>query len=429
MNPDEVVQACLERGADDVVCHVGTTTRKQIRFANNEIIASKLWDSVSASIFMVKDKRIVVTSINDLLQMDATLDELFKLARVLEPNEEYYGIAKGPFKYRAVPVGDTSIVEEDVIRDVFSLADECRAAGVLYNTSGSEEVATSSGIVSNDEGSALELSVRMFADKQASGHAVSCARDLRNFDPEGACTRAKEIALQSRNAITGEEGKYDIIFSPLCFANLLDHMMIHTSAFYIDSGLSFLKDKIGDKVASDMVTLYDDGTHPEGLGSGRYDEEGVPCQKTAVIKEGILQTYLHNTSTAKKYKTSTTANAGLIAPSPTNVVLEEGDYSFDEMLSSLKDGMYVTNTWYTRYQNYSTGEFSTIPRDGMFLIKDGELSTPLKGIRISENMLNMLSNVAAVGNDTEHIQWWEAETPTFTPHVLIKDVRITRSTG
>jgi len=99
------------------------------------------------------------------------------------------------------------------------------------------------------------------------------------------------------------------------------------------------------------------------------------------------------------------------------------------MISELGNGIYVTNCWYTRFQNYSTGDFSTIPRDGIFLVEDGELSDPIKEIRISDNMQRLLKNISALGNDTRHIHWWEAETPCFTPHVMIKDVNITRSTG
>jgi PmbA protein len=429
VNPNDIVDACLERGADDVVCHVGTTTKKQIRFSNNAITASKIWDSVSASIFIAKDSRVVVTSLDDMAQLDATLDQLFKLARVLEPTEEYYGIAQGPFRYREVPAEVTDTKEEDIIEQVISIAGDCRAAGALYNTTSSEAVATSRGVQSNDGGSAIELSVRMFSDAKASGHAVSCSRTLSGFDPEGAAERARDIALRSRNAVLGKEGTYNVLFSPLCFANLLDHMSFQASAFYVDSGLSFFKDKIGQQVGSELVTLYDDGVRPDGLDSARYDEEGMPTKKTTVIENGILKTYLHNTSTAHKYGTESTANAGLIAPHPNNVVLQEGDMGVEELLSEMKSGLYITNTWYTRYQNYATGDFSTIPRDGIFRVENGEVTSPVREIRISDNMLGILSRVSGVGSDTQQIHWWETERPTFTPNVLVSDVTITRSTG
>jgi PmbA protein len=142
-----------------------------------------------------------------------------------------------------------------------------------------------------------------------------------------------------------------------------------------------------------------------------------------------LKNYLHNTSTAKKYKTKTTANAGLIVPSPTNTILKEGKISKEKLFKEIKNGLYVTNIWYTRFQNYLTGDFSTIPRDGIFLIKNGEIVKSVKDIRITDNLQKILENITGLSNKQEWIIWWglENQIPVFTPYVLVKDVNITKS--
>jgi len=429
MIPQDVVERCVELGADDVICSKVRSYRKQIRFANNEITASKIWDAHTMRIFLAIGKKVVITSIRDLDNVGNAIEDLVRFAKVMGPKEEYFGIAKGSYNYSPLKNEFIDVVEEDIVESVFSIADDYRVAGVVYNTYRENEIATSTGINSNDEGSALEISVRMFADKQASGHAVSCARNIKDFDAEGACREARDIASMSIGAKSGKEGRFDIILSPLCMGNLMDHISFQTSAFYVDSGLSFLKDKIGKDVASPIVNLYDDGTRKDGLGSSRYDEEGGPTQKNTIIEDGVLKTYLHNTSTAKKHGVETTANAGLISPEPTNMVLGEGDHSFDEMMEELGNGLYVTNNWYTRFQNYSTGDFSTIPRDGIFLVEKGEIKEAIREIRISDNMQRLLMNVTAIGKDPKHIHWWEADTPCFTPHVMMRDVNVTRSRG
>ena len=81
---------------------------------------------------------------------------------------------------------------------------------------------------------------------------------------------------------------------------------------------------------------------------------------------------------------------------------------------------------YTRFQNYNTGDFSTIPRDGIFIIKNGKIGQPIKGIRISENMLNILKNTVEIGKTPERVVGWEVEIPVITPAVLVKDVNVTR---
>ena len=192
--------------------------------------------------------------------------------------------------------------------------------------------------------------------------------------------------------------------------------------FSVEAGLSFLTGKLNKKLGNFSMT--DDGRLPNGIGSSSFDSEGVPTQRTEAIKEGVLKTYLHNTSTARKHKVKTTANAGLVAPDSTNTILEgKIGNPFD-----IKKGIYITNTWYTRFQNYATGDFSTIPRDGIFMIENGELTHPIKNIRISENILNMLKNIQLFGKDKEQITSWDSSSPFISSDVLVKHINITRPT-
>ena len=89
--------------------------------------------------------------------------------------------------------------------------------------------------------------------------------------------------------------------------------------------------------------------------------------------------------------------------------------------------MIVTNVWYTRFQNYATGDFSTIPRDGLFLVENGKVSGAVKELRISDNLLNILKNAVAIGNKPEQVFGWEVEMPVITPAVLVKDIHFTKS--
>jgi PmbA protein len=146
------------------------------------------------------------------------------------------------------------------------------------------------------------------------------------------------------------------------------------------------------------------------------------------VENGILRSYLHNTSTAKKFKTSSTANAGWIVPQPWNIVVEGGDLHEEEMLKELGDGIYMTNNWYTRFQDYRSGDFSSVCRDGLFRVKGGEITESLKGLRISDNLPRILQNIAAMSRNRKWVKWWEVEIPTLTPSVIVRNVRLTRST-
>ena len=142
-----------------------------------------------------------------------------------------------------------------------------------------------------------------------------------------------------------------------------------------------------------------------------------------------MNTYLHNTSTAKKYDVRTTANAGLISPNPFNIVFNNGKLNKDEIISEIKKGLIVTNVWYTRFQNYATGDFSTIPRDGIFKVENGKITGSVKELRVSDNLLHILENVSLIGNKQDHVFGWEVELPVVTPPVLVKDINLTKSVG
>ena len=105
-----------------------------------------------------------------------------------------------------------------------------------------------------------------------------------------------------------------------------------------------------------------------------------------------------------------------------------GNMDKDEMFKEIKKGLFLTNTWYTRFQNYTKGDFSTIPRDGVFLVENGEIKESLKDLRLSDNALSMLGNIVGVSKERKHVHWWgEADPPSLAPYLLIKDVHITKS--
>ena len=94
------------------------------------------------------------------------------------------------------------------------------------------------------------------------------------------------------------------------------------------------------------------------------------------------------------------------------------------MVDRAHEGLYITNNWYTRFQNYQTGDFSTIIRDGVFRITNGKIAEPLKGLRLSDNMVRILQSVRALSSTQEWVKWWEVHTPTLTPYALVDGVGI-----
>ena len=427
-------------GADDAVLNLSSDESLLVKFSNSAISNVKRWDLTMLSVFASFGKRIVVTTVRDVSKkgLKAAAGHLGHAAKHLVPNGSYRGIADGPFTYKSVPrLFDQKIADRDhaeefslsAVGDIFDAAKARgvgRIAGVLETGKSSTLLMTTGHVREVDSGTRAYLSVRALKSKSATGHMAGCSRMLSSLDVEGITEKAMDIATQAVRPRLLAQGTYDVVFESLPFADMLNHLALGCSVFYVEAGLSCLKDRLGTRVASPLLTLADHGRLPDGYGSSSFDEEGVPSQRTVLVKDGVLRSYLHNTSTARRYGTKSTGSAGLIAPGVSNIEVVPGKHSLDGLFSHVKTGVYITNLWYTRFNNYAAGDFSTMPRDGMFLIKNGRLSHPVRGVRVSDNLLRMMGSVTALGKETPQLRSWEVEKPTLAPAAVVRGVPLTR---
>ncbi len=431
---ESVVKKAKALGADEVIARTEYARNRQVRFSNNQIDISLVWNTYVTDVVLSWKKRVVATQIPDFQKIDENIEHLFQMAKVSKENPLYGGFVKGKFNYQKSGADRTVDKLERPVEPVFEAVEAARKeagphtiTGGIFLTSVADIYQVSSeGPIGEDCRSAVELSIRAFSEKEASGHAVECSSTLKGFDPARAGRKAGEIAKQAKNPKAGVEGKYDVVFDSLFVGSLLGMWSTMASAYSVMIQMSIFVDKLGQKVASDTVTLRDVPA-AYSVSNRVFDDEGAPAQENVIINKGILRTYLHNTSTAKIFKTKTTGNAGIISPEPWNIEMDQGDMTKEELFKEIKHGLYLTNTWYTRFQNYATGDFSTIPRDGIFLIQNGEIKESWKNIRLSDNALRMLNNVASVSKERQHVHWWnEADPPSLSPYILMKNVQITR---
>lgn len=432
---EEIVKKAKALGADEVLAKTTFGRYRQVRFSNNQVDISVAWNDYVTDVALAWKKRVVATKIYNFEDVDGAVKRLMDLAKISQENPTFGGFVKGKFKY-AKNKADEKLRElenpTDYIFEAINAAEKeagskVESGGILFTKFEDVYLASSEGPVGVDNRSAIELSIRAFSEREASGHGVECSSTLKNFKPERAGQKAGEIARLAKSPKVGEEGVYDVVFDPLIMGSLLATWANMASAFMVMVRLSAFVDKLGKKVAPEIVTLKDNAAQ-YSLANRAFDDEGAPTRENVIIDHGVLKTYLHNNSTAKMFKTETTGNAGLVVPTPWNVEMEPSDAEKEELFREVKHGLYLTNTWYTRFQNYAKGDFSTIPRDGIFLIEKGEIKQSLKDIRISDNVLNLLNNVAMISKERQHVHWWgEADPPSLAPYVLIKNVHITKS--
>lgn len=430
---EELVKKATILGADEALAQTTVGHWRQTRFSNNQVDITVSWRDYVTDLAVVWKKRMVATQIRDFQDVDGSVNRLLRLAKASKENPMFAGFAKGRYHYRDSWADEDVVKVEGSAEYVLEAVEAARRAGGPKTETGGILLArlenvylfSSEGPAGEDRRSSIELSIRAFSQREASGHGVECGPSLKGFDPSRAGEKAGQIARLARNPSAGVEGRYDVIFDPLIVGSLLATWGSMTSAYEVVTHRSIFVEKLGQRVAPEIVTLRDSPS-TYSVANRVFDDEGVPAKENILIRNGVLETYLHNTSTAKTFNVETTGNAGLVAPAPWNVEMDPGDLGRDELFRSVKRGLYLTNTWYTRFQNYATGDFSTIPRDGIFLIEQGEVKRSWKDIRLSDNALRMLNGIVGVSKERQHVHWWaEADPPSLAPCILMKDVQIT----
>ncbi|MCD6502887.1 MAG: TldD/PmbA family protein [Euryarchaeota archaeon] len=422
-------------GATEVATVIHKIKRLQVRFSRNKIDVSSYWEYYTADIFVAIDKRVGVSStestrIEDFLR---SVNNAVASAKLSEERKDFEGLYPGGGSYSAYKPLSEDILDEERLIDASTAAINSalsngakKVAGVIYATYVERAVFTSNDIeVINTPGrTSVEVSVRAFYDSELSGHGISVGIDWSHVDPETAGKEASEIALRSTKKVKIDPGKYDVLFYPMAIANLIDYLSMLLSGLYIYMKISPYAGRIGETVSSEEFTLIDNPLREDSVGFLVVDDEGFPTRKKPIIEKGVLKTYLLNYWLSRYFGLENTGNAGIIFPQAFTLEVSPGSESVESLEEDLKEGIIITNTWYTRFQNYFTGDFSTVPRDNAFYVKNGDIIGVVRNIRISDNLPLMFSRIAALGNDVKQVKWWEVGTPTYTPSILIKDVQL-----
>jgi PmbA protein len=232
----------------------------------------------------------------------------------------------------------------------------------------------------------------------------SSARTLANLDsPESVGKEAARRTLRRLGARKIASTKVPLVFDAETSRSLLDNVFdaVNGDAIYRQS--SFLEGRLGEKIASENITVVDDGTIPGGFGTSPFDGEGIPSRRTVVIEKGVLKSYLLNTYTAKKLGLQSTGNAARgLAGNPGigygNFFLQKGTREPQEIIAGVEQGLYIIDLIGFGV-NLVTGDFSR-GATGIW-IENGELTFPVEEVTVAGNLKQMLNNISEIGNDLE----------------------------
>lgn len=248
----------------------------------------------------------------------------------------------------------------------------------------------------------LELKAEQDTKVQVGGESQS-RRFFGDLDFEKLVNKAVFRTVRMLGAKSIPTQKIPVVMDPYVGCEFMALIAGSVSADSIQRKKSPLVGKLHTKIAANSVQIIDDGRLRRGLGSGPYDDEGFPTQRTQVIRDGVLEKILYDGYTAARDKTSSTGNAsrGSFMGSPgvgvNNFYLEPGKVSREELLKSIKHGLYVMEIMGMHTADPITGDFS-VGISGLW-IENGQLTYPVQGVAMADNILNLLQNIDLVGND------------------------------
>lgn len=419
----EVVQQALAAGATEAECTISegsefsanvrlreleTLTEAGSRGAGVRILRGKHTGSAYTSDLSVEGIRHMVRSAVELA--DITTEDPF----VGLPDQEDMGSIDGDLGLFSK---DVAGLETELKIDMARRAEDAalRVDSRITNSEGASfdthlahhAFANSRGFAGEYHTSYCSLStvpVAREGEFMERDYWYSMSRGFAGLDqPEEVGRIAARRALRRLGAVKVETRKVPVIFEPRTARSLLDNIFDAVHGVSVYRNESFVAGKLGQKVASEKLTVIDDGTIPGLFGTSPFDDEGVPTRRTVVIEKGVLKSYLLNTYTARKLGMKTTGNAsrglaGNAGVGSGNLYIEKGAAAPEELIARIRDGFYVTELMGFGV-NIVTGDYSR-GAAGLW-IRDGELAFPVSEVTIAGNLQQMLLNLEAVGADLE----------------------------
>lgn len=418
-----IIKKALKEGADqvDVVAVKSTTNEVDVRLGEIEKLGSA--SPKGLGIRVIKKHKNAITSTSDFRQksIDDLVSQTVQMAGVTSA-DEYSGLPEKSMQGIAdakLNVFDEKISKISTDKKI-ELAKEMEKIGMdfdkrITNSDGSSwsdsrstyVLADSNGFYGEQTTSRCGLSLSLMAEENDVKQTDYWYSSKRYFDQlddiEKIAKTAAKRTIRKLGSIKPETQNVPVIFDPLVgrdFIEIISNVILGNAIYRKQS---FLLDFLNEMVGVEGLTIVDDGLMEDGLGSRLFDDEGLPSRKNVVIDKGVLKTWLMDTYSGKKLGMKSTGNAsrgigGSPTPSTSNFYMTKGKYSPEEIIKSVKNGLYITSVHWTGVNNI-TGDYSR-GAEGIW-IKDGKLDHPVQEFTVASNMKDMMNNIEMIGNDLE----------------------------
>jgi predicted Zn-dependent protease len=370
--------------ADHTRVNIRSGWRGFTRTATNRITTAGGSTDTTVQITSVFGKRVarVMTNTLDPAGLKQAVRDSEALAR-LSPEDPEYMPELGPQEY--VPV-------EGYYSKTDDLTPEARAESMAQGL----EAARASGTIAHhaSTGVASTLTVRT-PDGRSSGWAGDEAADWTSIESERIADDAVRKCLDWRGKATLEAGEYDVVLEPTAVGMLMRNMRRQAfNARTADEGRSYFSrpgggTRLGERVFDPSITIRTDPSAPDAETSP-FADDGSPLRPEVWVENGVLRSLAYTRSWADRQGVRP-------RPVPSNLIMEGGDATVEDMIGSIQRGVLITRFWYIRGLNTQTISYTGLTRDGTFLIENGRITRPVTNFRFNQSLASLLQNVEMLG--------------------------------
>ncbi|MCL0051901.1 TldD/PmbA family protein [Peptococcaceae bacterium] len=413
------VEIAVKHGIDMAEAYCVTSKELYIEVRNGVVETMKLAEDKGIGLRLIHNEKVGFAFSTEL-----TLDGIKNL--VIEAKSNADGVHKDNYNALPLPCDDYPSLElfdenigntllEEKIGMALTMEEVAKKydkrikiiENSIYQDGESEVfIVNSKGIAVNYKGTYCGLYLALVASEgedSQTGFALDYSLKYKKLDPVKIGQLAAKRAVRMLGAKAISSRNVPVVLDSYVASSFLGMLGAALTADAVQKGRSLFVNKIGSDIASDCITLIDDGRLQNGIASAPFDGEGVPTKRTVLIRNGRLESYLYNTYTALKDGVDSTGNGvrasykSIPETGLTNFYIESGNISFDELIKDIENGLYITEVMGMHTANPISGDFS-LGATGI-LIENGELTKPVRGIAIAGNIVDMLKSVDAVADD------------------------------
>lgn len=415
----DLIAKAKAAGADqaDAIIAKGRSQSATQRMGNPEAIERSEENDLGLRVLVGQRQAMVSSSDLSSVALDELVDRAVAMAKVA-PEDPFVGLAE-----------PGQLCDKPVEIDMFDAA-EPTAEELQAQAAAAEEAALAVSGVTNSDSADAGWSVTDIAMAASNGFSGSYRRTSsyvsavmiagsgdnmeRDYDytatvhrsdledPAAVGKRAGERVVRRLDARQTATKSVPVIFDPRVSRSIISHLASAINGSSIARGTSFLKDKMGEQIFADSITIVDEPHRDRGFRSKPFDAEGLTAERRNIIDKGVLTSWFLDLGTARQLDLTSTGHAsrgvsGPPSPSASNLYIEPGDVSAEDLIGDIKDGFYVTEMMGSSV-SIVTGDYSR--GAGGFWIENGELTDPIAEATVAGKLQDIFMNITAADDLT-----------------------------